>query len=151
MHATMPSDAVGCCEVAVITVCIHARKLWAYRSLGHEEIWAHVELWASSDACKWDVCICRKCTVYLACSLSIAVATMYRVDGSGLQPLDDVYSYSTLDNTWQKQTTTGQGPSARNAAIACVVADNEMLLHGGWDPFRQTYSDSFILQCEATG
>ncbi|KAL3157872.1 hypothetical protein ABBQ32_012283 [Trebouxia sp. C0010 RCD-2024] len=94
---------------------------------------------------------CSHTAVVMGTSIVIFGGSYYRVDGSGLQPLDDVYSYSTLDNTWQKQTTTGQGPSARNAAIACVVADNEMLLHGGWDPFRQTYSDSFILQCEATG
>ena len=84
-------------------------------------------------------------------SLNVAVATVHREDGSGLQPLDDVYSYSIVDNTWQNHTTTGHGPSARNAAIACVIADNKMLLHGGWDPFRQTYSDSFILQHEAAG
>lgn len=73
---------------------------------------------------------------------------MHREDGSGLQPLDDVFSYDTVDNAWQKEPVAGQGPSARNAAIACAVADRKMLLHGGWDPFKQTYCDSFILQSE---
>ena len=76
-------------------------------------------------------------------------AALHREDGSGLQPLDDVFSYSTVDNAWRINTVAGRGPSARNAAIACVVADAKMLLHGGWDPFKQTYSDSFVLQSEA--
>lgn len=75
---------------------------------------------------------------------------MHREDGGGLQPLDDVCSYSTVDNAWQMQKVAGRGPSARNAAIACVVAERKMLLHGGWDPFKQTYSDSFILQCKGS-
>lgn len=74
---------------------------------------------------------------------------MHREDGSGLQPLDDVFSYNIVDNAWQKEPVAGQGPSARNAAIACDVADGKMLLHGGWDPFKQTYGDSFILQSKA--
>lgn len=86
----------------------------------------------------------------LACVLEEETAAAGpREDGSGLQPLDDVCSYSTVDNAWQIHTMAGQSPSARNAAIACVVADRRMLLHGGWDPFKQTYSDSFILQSEA--
>lgn len=85
----------------------------------------------------------------LGCPLTNTAADVHREDGNGLQPLDDVCSYSTVDNAWQTDTVVGQGPSARNAAIACVVADRKMLLHGGWDPFKQTYSDSFLLQSEA--
>ena len=86
-----------------------------------------------------------KCNI----SLNNTAAALHREDGSGLQPLDDVFSYSTVDNAWRINTVAGRGPSARNAAIACVVADAKMLLHGGWDPFKQTYSDSFVLQSEA--
>ena len=98
---------------------------------------------------------CISCSIHnsaalLCCGiLSNTAAAVLREDGSGLQPLDDVCSYSTVDNAWHIITVAGQGPSARNAAIACVVADRKMLLHGGWDPFKQTYSDSFILQSEA--
>ena len=73
---------------------------------------------------------------------------MSRDDGSGLQPLDDVVSYNTEQNTWHHHTVMGPSPKARNAAFACAVADKQMLLHGGWDPFRQTYSDSFILHLD---
>ena len=85
----------------------------------------------------------------LECPLNNMAADVLREDGNGLQPLNDVCCYSTVDNAWQTVTVAGQGPSARNAAIACVVADRKMLLHGGWDPFKQTYSDSFLLQSEA--
>lgn len=86
----------------------------------------------------------------MACYLNkTAAAAAHREDGSGLQPLDDLFTYNTVENAWQKEPVAGQGPSARNAAIACGVAEGKMLLHGGWDPFKQTYGDSFILQSEA--
>lgn len=73
------------------------------------------------------------------------IMPLHREDGSGLHPLEDVFSYSTPDNTWQRHNVTGHGPRARNAAIACVIVEKHMLLHGGWDPFKETYDDTFIL------
>ena len=73
------------------------------------------------------------------------IVPLHREDGSGLQPLEDVFSYSIPENTWQRFDVAGQGPRARNAAIACVIADKHMLLHGGWDPFKHTYDDTFTL------
>ncbi|KAA6425251.1 MAG: hypothetical protein FRX49_04746 [Trebouxia sp. A1-2] len=69
----------------------------------------------------------------------------YREDGSGLQPLDDTLVYSTIEDEWQKPDISGSVPRARNAAVACLLEQNKMLLHGGWEPFRNTYSDSLIL------
>ena len=72
---------------------------------------------------------------------------MYREDGSGLQPLDDIFSYSITKDLWQKHEVSGRGPAARNAAVACLIDKNKMLLHGGWEPFKNTFSDSFVLHC----
>ena len=69
-----------------------------------------------------------------------------REDGSGLQPLDDVFQYSITDDAWQSPELSGEGPAARNAAVACFVGDNRILVHGGWDPFKHTYDDSYLLQ-----
>ncbi|KAL0052870.1 hypothetical protein WJX82_009025 [Trebouxia sp. C0006] len=69
----------------------------------------------------------------------------YREDGSGLQPLDDTLVYSTIEDEWQKTDISGSVPAARNAAVACLIEQDKMLMHGGWEPFRNTYSDSFVL------
>ena len=55
--------------------------------------------------------------------------------------------YSTTDDEWHKIETSGTSPAARNAAVACLVEQNKMLLHGGWEPFRNTFSDTFLLHC----
>lgn len=77
--------------------------------------------------------------------LSSGVPVACREDGSGLQPLDDTLVYSTIEDEWQKPDISGSVPRARNAAVACLLEQNKMLLHGGWEPFRNTYSDSLIL------
>ena len=73
--------------------------------------------------------------------------TACREDGSGLQPLNDTFMYSTTNDEWHKVETAGKPPAARNAAVACLVEQNQMLLHGGWEPFRNTFSDTFLLHC----
>ena len=71
-----------------------------------------------------------------------------REDGSGLQPLDDVIVYDTQHNRWEQPAVSGSKPRARNAAVASMVSDKEMLLHGGWNPFKETYDDSFVLKVQ---
>ena len=74
------------------------------------------------------------------------VSVICREDGKGLQPLDDVFVYNVEHNAWQQPTVTGPKPRARNAAVACLVTPTSMLLHGGWNPFRETYEDTFYLK-----
>ncbi len=64
------------------------------------------------------------------------IECLHREDGKGLQPMDDVFVYDTTSNEWQRRDVSGTGPAARNAAVACLVGHNKMLLHGGWDPFE---------------
>ena len=60
--------------------------------------------------------------------------------------MDDIFVYNISDNAWQKPVVSGKGPAARNAAVACLADDNSILLHGGWNPFKLTYDDSYILK-----
>lgn len=67
-----------------------------------------------------------------------------REDGSGLQPLDDLVVLDTEKLSWEYPQIEGVRPSARNAAVISAVGD-VLVLQGGWDPFKVTYNDTFVL------
>ena len=36
-------------------------------------------------------------------------------------------------------------PAARNAATLNAVPGGPLVLHAGWDPFKQTYNDTYLM------
>ena len=68
-----------------------------------------------------------------------------RVEG-GLQPLNDFFVLDTRALRWQypKLAPGGAAPSPRNAATLTAVGAR-LVLHGGWNPFVQTYNDTFVM------
>lgn len=42
-------------------------------------------------------------------------------------------------------TPTDIVPAARNAATLNAVPGGPLVLHGGWDPFKQTYNDTYLM------
>ena len=70
--------------------------------------------------------------------------------GTGLNPRADVWAL-TLDGdegTWVQLLADDapNAPPARNAATLTPMGSGELLLHGGWRPFVQTFGDSHILK-----
>ena len=68
-----------------------------------------------------------------------------REDGAELQPLNDTFVLDTQTLQWRWPTvSSGIIPAARNAATMNGVG-GRLVLHGGWDPFKTTYNDTFLL------
>ncbi|KAG2428173.1 hypothetical protein HXX76_011853 [Chlamydomonas incerta] len=98
--------------------------------------------------------------------LVVAGGSYYSQPGR-LQPLDDVAVYDTQTNAWLEMEVEGPPPSARNASVMAplppavatgaggavaggaaaggAAGTNRFLLHGGWRPFVETYSDSYVV------
>ena len=83
----------------------------------------------------------------------ISVCMGHRDDGSGLQPTAELFAYDISSNQWHLLGDSEQSESssdsanpayhARNAHIFCKVGP-ALIAHGGWDPFRKTYNDTFV-------
>mmetsp|Transcript_41823 Transcript_41823/g.103152 ORF Transcript_41823/g.103152 Transcript_41823/m.103152 type:complete len:208 (+) Transcript_41823:277-900(+) len=81
-----------------------------------------------------------------------------RAPGGGLQPRADTWLLEAeRDNVWRWQLLRDDGEAAagipyrRNAASLTTLAPAadgraRLLLHGGWDPFVETYDDTHILE-----
>lgn len=72
----------------------------------------------------------------------------------GLEMLQDAFLYDTASNTWlipdvqPLQSAAGHGatalPSGRNAAVMVPLGD-QLLLHGGWRAFVESYNDTYLV------
>ncbi len=63
----------------------------------------------------------------------------------GLQPLNDLFVLDTKQLQWQyPRLAPGAGPSPRNAATVTAVG-GKLVLYGGWNPFVETYNDTFVM------
>ena len=72
-----------------------------------------------------------------------------REDGQGLDSLNDLWSFDTASEQWENHGKSAeQGPSPRNAAVMEAVG-GKLVHHGGWLPFKQTYSDTWTLDVAA--
>lgn len=50
---------------------------------------------------------------------------------------------------WQyPRVVPGAGPSPRNAATLTAVG-SQLMLYGGWNPFVQSYNDTYIMDVSA--
>ena len=67
-------------------------------------------------------------------------------EAGGLQPLSDFFVLDTRALAWQypKPAPGAAGPSPRNAATLTAVGSS-LVLHGGWNPFVQSYNDTFVM------
>jgi N-acetylneuraminic acid mutarotase len=70
----------------------------------------------------------------------------YYKEGGGLQPLADTFVLDTAANEWRwpDEQDGGAKPAARNAATMNKVGE-QLVLHGGWNPFVETYNDTWVL------
>ena len=66
-------------------------------------------------------------------------------EGGGLQPMNDLIVFNTKERRWRWPQPRG-GPSPRNAGSLTALADGRLVAHGGWDPFKETYNDTFLLE-----
>ena len=63
----------------------------------------------------------------------------------GLQPLDDTFIFDIETCSWQwPEIEPDVVPRARNAHISANL-DGQLLISGGWDPFKKTYNDTLLL------
>ncbi|KAK9822770.1 hypothetical protein WJX74_006897 [Apatococcus lobatus] len=71
----------------------------------------------------------------------------YKDDGSGLQPTSELFAYNVSSNQWElfqaNDSASNQPFKARNAHIFSTCG-SDLLAHGGWDPFKRTYNDTFV-------
>lgn len=82
--------------------------------------------------------------------LVVVGGAFYGASG-GLEMLGDAFVYDLDKNAWAQVAASGDAmPSPRNAAIGVPLAGAsegglELLVHGGWKAFVESYADSFIL------
>ena len=94
----------------------------------------------------WPLARCSQAAAACGRSLYLQGGSYYKADGPGLDSLDDLWSLDTGSRQWQ-QLDCGRGPSARNAGVMVLAAASQQLVHhGGWLPFKETYSDTWVLQ-----
>lgn len=61
------------------------------------------------------------------------------------QVLGDVACYDTQANAWvQPSVAAGSLPPARNAATLVQLRSGQLMLHGGWVPFVQSFKDTYL-------
>ena len=79
----------------------------------------------------------------------VVVGGATRKTSGGLEPLMDVWALDIASNSWSELLDTSSDrsaiPAARNAATLTTYGDH-FLLHAGWNPFVESYSDSFVLE-----
>jgi hypothetical protein len=73
----------------------------------------------------------------------------------GLEMLGDAFEYDVAQNAWRPaEPAAGNGgalPSPRNAAAFAALngteggAGLELLVHGGWKAFVETYNDTYLI------
>ena len=95
------------------------------------------------------------CAAPLPHAAGIVVCCGAEASETGLVPRADVWTLTldadaaagTGDASWTRllDDDARNAPKPRNAATLSVVGDNELLLHGGWHPFKETFRDSHIL------
>ncbi len=74
----------------------------------------------------------------------------YGAAGAGLEMLGDVHVLDVQNEQWVVPEVQGDVPCPRNAA-ACVplaVKDGDvqqLLLHGGWAAFKESYNDTYLI------
>lgn len=83
--------------------------------------------------------------------MCLTSACWCREDGQGLDSLNDLWTFNTESEQWQSQgkSDAQSGPSPRNAAVMEAVG-NQLVHHGGWLPFKQTYNDTWTLDTFAS-
>ena len=74
--------------------------------------------------------------------------SFYKADGSGLASLDDLWRLDCASRRWQRLGSSAEhgGPSPRNAAVMAAARPQTLVLHGGWLPFKESYSDTWVLR-----
>ena len=66
---------------------------------------------------------------------------------TGLQPLGDFWASSPPgEGEWVAVQPAGGGPSPRNAAATAALPGGRLLVVGGWNPFRVSYDDTWVLE-----
>ncbi|GBF89617.1 hypothetical protein Rsub_02335 [Raphidocelis subcapitata] len=82
--------------------------------------------------------------------LLVVGGAFYGASG-GLEMLGDAFAYDVAKNEWEAVQPAAGGalPSPRNAAVGAALRGGsgmlELLIHGGWRAFVESYSDTFIL------
>lgn len=96
-----------------------------------------------------------RCSVVAAAvgdSALLVVGGAFYGSSGGLEMLGDAWLYDVEANAWrQVKPEGGKLPSPRNAAVGVPLSPPseghrlDLLVHGGWRAFVETYNDSFIL------
>ena len=81
-------------------------------------------------------------------SIYMQGGSFYKPDGSGLASHDDLWCLDTRSRKWECLGSSGKqgGPSARNAGVMVAAAPQTLVHHGGWLPFKVSYTDTWVLQ-----
>lgn len=73
----------------------------------------------------------------------------YYKDTGGLQPLNDLFMYDPRAGLWKWPAKEVSSPRPRNAHSLTPLQNGRLLMHGGWDPFKLSYNDTFLLDPSA--
>jgi len=79
---------------------------------------------------------------------------VYEDGGYALVSLDDTFVLDTVKKQWKWPSQDyGPQPPARNAATLTCTAGNDLVLHGGWDPFQSevTHNDTWVAPTPYSG
>lgn len=60
--------------------------------------------------------------------------------------MNDLFVFDPATESWQwPDIDQATAPSPRNAHAAARLSNGQLLVTGGWDPFKKSYADTFIL------
>lgn len=117
-------------------------ELWILDTAQQPLRWRRV---APAAGAAWPPPRCSHAAVAVGETLLVLGGSFYGSDG-GLVPLGDAWALDTAAEEWKELEISGVRPAPRNAAAAAVLKSGEVLLQGGWEAFKHTYNDTFIMQ-----
>ncbi|EFJ49559.1 hypothetical protein VOLCADRAFT_117258 [Volvox carteri f. nagariensis] len=79
------------------------------------------------------------------CSGCLADTCLIVYGGAGYQgPMQDLWIYNTLQNSWSRPTVAGAQPQSREMHTGCMVDDTTMLVYGGRGPNFKVCCDAAL-------
>ena len=102
---------------------------------------SHKLQWSSLQDTPW----CRSAPVSIQGKHLLTVGGEKKTESSQYVHTSDIYKFNKISHSWE---VIGKIPSARNRLAAVSVADNKIVVAGGWDDKGQFTNTVWIGSCE---